>query len=160
MVIEYLGLIVKEGQLSMDPVKLKGITEWPTPAMVKQLWAFLGFEKFYQQFIQKFSEIAMPLDSLLNNIPFEWTLECQEAFLTLKKRFTEEPVLMMPDQTQPFQIESNASKYASGAVLTQMNSNGDRHPVAFMSKTFIDTEQQYKIYDQKLLGIIHALEEW
>ena len=50
-VIEYLGLIVKKGQLSMDPVKLKGIMEWPTPAMVKQLRAFLGFGNFYRRFI-------------------------------------------------------------------------------------------------------------
>ena len=87
----------------MDPVKLKGITKWPTPTTVKQLWAFLGFEKFHRQFIQKFSEIAMPLNGLLKkNVPFEWTSECQEAFLTMKKIFMEEPVLMMLDQTQPF----------------------------------------------------------
>ena len=102
-VIEYLGLVVKEGQLSMDPVKLKGITEWPTPSTVKQLRAFLGFGNFYHRFIQKFSEIAMSLNGLLKkNVPFEWTAECQEAFLTLKRRFTEEPVLLMPDQTRPF----------------------------------------------------------
>ena len=78
----------------------------------------------------------MPLNGLLKkNISFEWTPECQEAFLTLKRRFTEEPVLMMLDQTQPSQIESDASKYASGAVLTQMDLNGDQHPVAFTSKT-------------------------
>ena len=85
---------------------------------------------------------------------------CQESFDTLKKWFTKEPVLMMPDHSQPFQIESDASKYTSGAVLTQMDSNRDRHPIAFMSKTFNDTEKQYKIYDQELLGIIWALKEW
>ena len=66
----------------------------------------------------------------------------------------------MPDQTWPFQIESNASKYALGAVLTQTDSNGDRHPVAFMSKTFTDTERRYEIYNRELLGIIQALQEW
>jgi hypothetical protein len=64
---------------------------------------------------------------------------------------------MMPDHSKPFQIESDASKYASGAVLTQMDINGDRHPVAFLSKTFTDTERQYKIYDKELLGIVQAL---
>jgi RNase H-like domain found in reverse transcriptase len=48
---------------------------------------------------------------------------------------------MMPDHSKPFQIKSDASKYASGAVLTQMDINGDRHPVAFLSKTFTDTER-------------------
>ena len=90
---------------------------------------------------------------------FEWTAECQEAFDTLKKQFTEEPVLLMPDQSKPFQIKSDASKVATGAVLTQLDSNGDRHPVSFMSKTFSDTKRKYKIYDRELLGIIRALKE-
>ena len=67
---------------------------------------------------------------------------------------------MMPDQARPFQIEADASKYASGAELTQMDSNGDRHLVAFLSKMFNETERNYEIYDRELLGIIHALEEW
>jgi RNase H-like domain found in reverse transcriptase/Integrase zinc binding domain len=78
----------------------------------------------------------------------------------MKKRFTEEPVLLMPDQSKPFQIESDASKVATGAVLTQLDSNGDRHPIAFLSKTFSETERKYKIYDRELLGIIRALKEW
>ena len=67
---------------------------------------------------------------------------------------------MMPDQTKPFQIESNASKYASGAVLTQLDSYCDQHLVAFLSKTFNETKQNYEIYDRELLAIIRALEEW
>lgn len=67
---------------------------------------------------------------------------------------------MMPDQTKPFQIESDASKYATRAVLTQLDSNGDRHPISFISKTLSPTERNYEIYDQELLGIIRALEEW
>ena len=67
---------------------------------------------------------------------------------------------MMPDQTQPFQIECDASKYASGAVLTQQDNNGDRHPVAFLSQTFNEMERNYEIYDRELLAIIWALEEW
>jgi hypothetical protein len=78
----------------------------------------------------------------------------------MKKRFMEELVLLMPDQSKPFQIESDASKVATGAVLTQLDSNGDRHPIAFLSKTFSETERKYEIYDRELLGIIRALKEW
>ena len=96
--MEYLGLIIKEGQLSMDPVKLKGISEWPVPTTVKQVRSFLGFGNFYQRFIQKFSKLALPLNNLLKkDTQFDWTPACQESFNTLKKRFTEEPILMMPD---------------------------------------------------------------
>ena len=72
----------------------------------------------------------------------------------------EEPVLIMPDQTKPFQIECDMSKWASGAVLTQLDINGDRHPCAFISRTFSPTERNYKIYDRELLSVIRALQEW
>ena len=102
-----------------------------------------------------------PLNELLEkDRKFKWTTKCQQAFDNLKTRFTSEPVLIMPDQTKPFQIECDASKYASGAVLTQLDSNGDRHPCAFISKTFSPAERNYEIYDRELLAIIRALEEW
>ena len=66
----------------------------------------------------------------------------------------------MPDQTRPFQIEADTSKYATGAVLTQLDANGNRHPVAFLSKTFTEAERNYEIYDREILGVIRALEEW
>jgi RNase H-like domain found in reverse transcriptase len=73
---------------------------------------------------------------------------------TMKKRFMEEPVLLMPNQSKPLQIESDTSKVATGGVLTQLDSNGKRHPIAFLSKTFSETERKYEIYDPELLGII------
>ena len=124
--IEYLGLIIKEGKMSMDPGKLNSIQEWPVPKNVKQVRSWLGFGNFYRKFIQGFSHLAQPLNQLLKkDQPFIWTDEAQQAFDNIKKRFTEEPVLMMPDQTKPFQIECDASKWASGAVLMQLDINGD-----------------------------------
>ena len=81
------------------------------------------------------------------------------SFDILKQRFTEEPILMMPDHLKPFQIESDASKVATGTVLTQLDSNGARHPCAFLSKTLSPTEWNYEIYDRELLGIVQALDE-
>ena len=159
--VEYLGMVIEEGKISMDPGKLRGIRDWPSPTTVKETRGFLGFGNFYRRFIRHFSNLAKPLNDLLKkDQKFEWTEECQRAFDDLKKRFTEEPVLMMPDQTRPFQIETDASKYATGAVLTQLDSNGDRHPISFISKTFSPAERNYEIYDRELLAIIRALEEW
>ena len=159
--VEYLGMVIEEGKISMDPGKLKGIRDWPSPTTVKQTRGFLGFGNFYRRFIRGFSNLAKPLNDLLKkDHKFIWTDDCQKAFDELKKRFTEEPVLMMPDQTKPFQIETDASKYATGAVLTQLDSNGDRHPISFISKTFSPAERNYEIYDRELLAIIRALEEW
>ena len=70
--------------------------------------------------------MAKPLNDLLKkDQKFEWTKAQQDTFDELKKCFTEEPVLMMPDHTKPFQIKTDASKYATGAVLTQLDANGD-----------------------------------
>src|SRR6202789_1534052 len=159
--VEYLGMVIEEGKVSMDRGKLRGIEEWPAPTTVKQVRAFLGFGNFYRRFIRKFSDVARPLNDLLKKDKvFDWTDKCQQSFDDLKRRFTEEPVLMMPDHSRPFQIEADASKYASGAVLTQCDVNGDQHPVAFISKTFSPAERNYEIYDRELLAIIRALEEW
>jgi RNase H-like domain found in reverse transcriptase/Reverse transcriptase (RNA-dependent DNA polymerase) len=159
--IEYLGMIIEEGKISMDAVKLGGIRDWPVPTTLKQTRSFLGFGNFYPKLIFHYSELAWPLNNLTEkDKKFEWTTECQRAFDTMKKRFTEEPVLLMPDQSKPFQIESDTSKVATGTVLPQLDSNGDWHPIPFLSKTFSETERKYEIYDQELLGIIWALKEW
>ena len=91
--IEYLGMIIEEGKIFMDPIKLAGIRDWPTPSMVKQVRSFLGFGNFYQKFISHYSDIAKPLNDLTKkDKEFEWTNKCQESFDTLKWCFTEEPV--------------------------------------------------------------------
>jgi RNase H-like domain found in reverse transcriptase/Reverse transcriptase (RNA-dependent DNA polymerase) len=159
--IEYLGMIIEEERISMDAVKLGGIRDWPVPTTLKQTRSFLGFGNFYWKFISHYSELAQPLNDLMKkDKKFEWTTECQDVFDTIKERFMEELVLLMPNQSKPFQIKSDAYKVATGTVLTQLDSNGDRHPVAFLSKTFSETERKYEIYDQELLGIIRALKEW
>ena len=70
--------------------------------------------------------MAAPLNTLTRKgINFEWTNKCEEASNALKRKFTLYPVLTMPDPEKPFQIEADASKYATGAVLTQLDNNGD-----------------------------------
>ena len=76
--LEYLGLIVEEGKLSTDPVKVKGFADWPVPKLVKKVQSFLGFGNFYRKFIVKFSTLAAPLNNLLKeDTPFEWTDKAQ-----------------------------------------------------------------------------------
>ena len=62
--VEYLGVIIGNGQVRMDPVKVEGITKWPEPRTVKGVRSFLGFCNFYRAFIPKFSDIARPLNDL------------------------------------------------------------------------------------------------
>ena len=62
--VEYLGLIISEGQTEMDPVKVAGVVEWPVPKSKKEVHQFLGFINFYWRFIQDFSHHARPLFNL------------------------------------------------------------------------------------------------
>src|SRR5271156_3241627 len=159
--VEYLGMVISENQLKMDPVKVAGIADWPTPKTIKDVRSFLGFGNYYRQFIHAYGDLTKPLNDLLKkNVQFEWTQERQDIFELLKKKFQESPVLQMPDMTKPFIVESDASKYASGAVLRQQDSNGDWHPCAYISKSFNETERNYEIYDRELLAIIRALTDW
>jgi Reverse transcriptase (RNA-dependent DNA polymerase) len=56
--IEYLGMIIEQGKIAMDSVKLGGIRDWPVPTTLKQTQSFLGFGNFYQKFISHYFELA------------------------------------------------------------------------------------------------------
>ncbi len=62
--VEYLGIIVGNGKVKMDPNKVKGLSDWPTPTTVKEMHSFLGFGNFYKDFINNYSKIACPLHEL------------------------------------------------------------------------------------------------
>ena len=118
--VEFLGVILGHGQVHMDPVKIKGVLDWPIPQNLKDVRSFLGLYGFYRQFIKGFATLAQPLNELLKKeVPWEWTSARQLAFETLKGRITQAPVLAMPDYEKPFELEVDMSNYALGAVLNQ-----------------------------------------
>ncbi|PIL29076.1 hypothetical protein GSI_09124 [Ganoderma sinense ZZ0214-1] len=158
--VEYLGVLVSENRVEMDPVKVKGIAAWPVPQNTSDVRKFRGFANFYRRFIKDFSAVCKPLDRLTGNAPWKWEAEEQEAFDELKRRFTESPVLSMYDPDCKTRIEVDASGYATGAVLSQEGEDGKWHPVAFHSESMSDAERNYEIYDKEMLAIIRALQAW
>jgi hypothetical protein len=159
--VEYLGVILEEGAVSMAPDKVKGIREWPTPTTLTQLRAFIGFCNFYRRFIKGFSAIARPLNDLLKkNTPWHWVSDQWNAFLTLKEKVCSEPVLTFPDFDKPFTLEVDASAFAVGAVLSQEGKDGKLHPIAYHSETFTQAERNYDIYDRELLAVVKSLRHW
>ncbi len=118
--MDYLGVILEKGVTCMDPVKIVGINNWPTPKNLTQLHSGLGFFNFYPPFIKGFAQIVRSLNRLTKKAQeWHWGQEEQEAFDKLKKLVTEEPILTHPDLTQQFEVEFNASGYAVGATLLQ-----------------------------------------
>ena len=159
--VDYLGLILEKGVTRMDPAKISGISNWPTPTTVKQVRSFLGFCNFYRPFIYHFSHSAKPLNELTRkDVPWEWTTRHQKAFEELRGRVTSEPVLIQPRLDHPFELEVDASGFALGAVLTQRGKDNKRHPVAYYSTTLSEAERNYDIYDLELLAIVKALRNW
>ena len=125
--------------------------------------SFLGFINFYRQFIKDFSHIAKPLNQLTKvNVSWSWTPDGTEqlAFDKLKQLITLTPTLVLSNQTKHFRLETDASAYATGAVLSQLCDDGKWRPVGFVSKSLSETERNYAIHDKELLSVIRGLEEW
>ena len=144
----------------MDQTKVVGILDWPTPRTRKELRGFLGFLNFYRRFIKDFAAIARPLNALTSEKKdWDWTPDCQQAFDTLKKAVTSAPALAMPTANDPFRVETDGSGVGLGAVLSQ-NQNNAWHPVAFISHSLSDAEQNYHVADLEMAAIVFALKEW
>jgi hypothetical protein len=152
--VEYLGVIIGNGNVKMDPIKVEGIAKWPTPMTVKDVRSFLGFCNFYRAFIPSFSHLARPLNDLTKkNRQWTWNAEEETAFQNLKDICTKYPVLRTPDWTRQFILETDASGYALGAVLMQEFEDGI-HPIAFNSRSLLPAERNYDAHDKELAGVV------
>ena len=159
--VDFLGLVLRPGEIAMDPTKLSGIAEWPTPTKVKDVRSFLGFTNYYRRFIGNYSNIARPLiDLTKKEKQWNWSASHQTAFDRLKEEFTREAVLTLPDLDKPFAIATDTSKDASGGILLQVDSNGEWHLCSYLSQSFSPAERNYDIYDRELLAIIRGLKTW
>ena len=70
--VDYLGVIVGNGTVRMDPTKVEVVTKWPTPEKKQDIQSFLGFCNFFRRFIRGFSEVACPLSRLTGNLEWSW----------------------------------------------------------------------------------------
>jgi len=159
--VKFLGYELTPGEIRMDPAKVECIQNWPTPQNLTEVQSFLGLANFYRRFIEKYSHKAMALTDLTKkDTKFTWGPKQEESFQNLKKAISSEPVLIIPDPTKPFEVETDASGYAMGGQLTQRDEQNRPHPVAFFSKKFHGPEINYGIPDQELMAIIEAFKEW
>ena len=157
-----MGIIISENKVQMDQEKLPGVLEWPVPTKVKQVQTFLGFANFYCRFIENFAKMLKPLSNLTKkDSTWTWGVDQQDAFEVLKKAFTTAPVLRIPNDEDPFKLSTNASDFATRAVLLQKDMQMNLwHPVAFFSKSLDVYKRNYEIYNKELLAVIRGLEEY
>src|SRR3979490_2141953 len=127
--VEYLGLIISEGKVEMDLVKVWGVIKWLMPKSRKEVQSFLGFANFYRCFIKDFSSHARPLfDLTKKEVQWKWREDEKGALQKLKDQITSAPVLTFPDDVRMYQVEANASDFATGATLSQQSPEDDTRP--------------------------------
>uniref|UniRef100_A0ABD2WK28 RNA-directed DNA polymerase n=1 Tax=Trichogramma kaykai TaxID=54128 RepID=A0ABD2WK28_9HYME len=115
---------------------------------------------WYSRFIKNEAEIKVPLAKLLRkDVVFVWGAEQEQAFETLKRCLSEAPVLVRPDFAKEFSIQTDASDYAVGAVLTQEYEDGE-HPVYYVSRVLSRAEQRYTTTEKECLAVIWAIEKF
>ena len=156
--VEYLGHIISNGTIQIDPSKMKTVTQWATPFKnVKEVQSFLGLIGYYRKFIKDFSAIAQPLHDLTKkDIQFNWTDAHTTSVNTLKRAISTPPCLTIFSPHRKTFLTTDASDHAAGAVLSQIHNNKE-HPVAFISKSFTELERRYTNWEKELFAIIWAI---
>ncbi|CAM8914552.1 unnamed protein product [Rhodiola kirilowii] len=116
--VHYLGHIISEGGMDVDPAKVEAMLGWSAPTTTKQLRGFLGLTGYYRRFIQDYAKIAVPLTNMLRKDAFIWSPEAEDAFNHLKQVMSSAPTLRLPDFSQQFIVHTDASGVGMGAVLS------------------------------------------
>ena len=157
--VKYLGHLVSDQGIEVDPQKVAAVETYPVPETVKQLRSFLGIAGFYRRHILGFANIASPLNRLLRKeVSFEWDDACQEAFKQLKSKLTSAPVLGYPDYDKPFKIYSDASRTSLGAVMAQIDKNGKERVISYAGRTLLPAERRsYSISELEAAAICFAM---
>ena len=102
--VSYLGHIILKEEVKVDPEKIKSITDWTKPANISKLRRFLMLTGYYRRFIQNYAHITAPLSNLLKKNAFQWSVEEDKCFESLKGIMSSTPILATPYFTKPFVI--------------------------------------------------------
>ena len=159
--VNYLGYIIGNGGIRTDPDKIISIQKWPSPKNLKQVRGFLGLAGWYRRFISNFSSVVFPITEVLSTKrKFCWTPEAQKAFDLIKNLLTSAPVLSNPDFSKKFYLHCDPSDFGIGAVLVQLDQDGNEKPIAFMSKKLNTAQRNYSVTERECLAAVEAIKKF
>lgn len=157
--LRYLGYIVDSHGLRVDPDKVKAIMNIPHPSSVSDVRSFLGMASWYRKFVPNFADITTPLTELLKKSrKWFWSEECQSAFNTLKERLVSAPILTCPNFQHPFTVQTDASAFGLGAVLSQDSPEGEK-VICYLSRSLSKAERNYSTTERECLAVVWALDK-
>lgn len=154
--ISFLGHVVSREGVRTDPMKISSIKEMPRPKTVTQVRSFLGLASYYRKFIENFSKIAKPLfDLTKKDKKFIWSEDCENSFQELKTRLMSAPILAFPQvDGSNFILDTDASAYAIGAVLSQVQ-DGKERVIAYGSRCLDKAERNYCVTRREMLAVVY-----
>ncbi|KAJ9535831.1 hypothetical protein OSB04_un001012 [Centaurea solstitialis] len=154
--VHFLGHVVREEGILVDPAKIEAIAKWETPKTPTEIRQFLGLAGYYRRFIEGFSKIAQPLTMLTQkDKKFDWGQRQEDAFQLLKQKLCNAPVLALPQGTEDFVVYCDASRQGLGCVLMQRDK-----VIAYASRQLKNHEQNYTTHDLELGAVVFALKIW
>ena len=158
--ILYLGFKISGTGISPDPAKTAAVEKWPRPCNVGDVRTFLGFASYHRRFIKNFAGIADPLTRLTKHrTPFVWTTDEQIAFDKLKNALITAPLLYHPVPNQPFVLDTDASAYAIGGVLSQVV-DGVEKVIGYASQTLSKSQRNYCTTHRELLAVVQMTKQY
>ena len=158
--VSYLGHLESEEGIKCDPSKIEAIEHWPTPTNKTEVRSVLGLIGYYRKFIPDFAEKAKPLTKLTRkNARFTWNSECENAFTNLKETLVCAPVLAFPQKQGIFILDTDASLWGIGGVLSQ-EQDGVEKVIAYASKTLNPAQQNYCTTKRELLAVVTFMSQF
>jgi len=136
--------------------KNKAIQEWITPKTVSEVKSFHGLASFYRKFVMDFNTLVAPLNEIVKKHgEFKWEEKHEQAFVVLKHKLTNDPILALPNFTKSFEIECDSSNLGIVVVLIL-----EGHPIAYFSEKMNGVALNYSTCDKELYVLVCALKTW
>lgn len=157
--LKYLGYVVNSQGLLVDPEKVKAILDIPSPRNITEVRRIIGISSWYRRFLPTFSTIIAPMTELLRkHKKWHWSDDCEKSFQFIKDALVSAPVLSCPDFSKPFVVQTDASSYGIGAVLSQKFEDGE-HVICYISRSLSRAERNYSTTERECLAVIFAIEK-
>lgn len=153
-----LGHIISKDGIKIDPETIEAIQKIILPHNLKSLQSFLGKTNFLRRFIPNYSEVAMPIQSLLNKyVKFVWQEDGKKASKEIKCAIARAPILVSLNYSKDFMIFCFASEDTIAGVLLQKNKDGHEQPIYFMSRVLQNSELKYNTMEKQAYALVKSL---
>jgi hypothetical protein len=158
--VKYLGHIVENGTVSVDPERISKIQAIPPPRDTKALRRFIGMVQYCNRFLPRLNDILSPLTNLLRKgCVYDWSSECQATFDSVKNMLSKPPVLRSPTASDDFILETDASDTGIGGCLKIVTPGDSREfLVGFHSEKFDDQHKRWHIVEKEAFSILQNVQ--